>query len=404
MKKLFCFLCCLVSLAMLCAGCSPSASQASSNVSSSSSNTSSDSSASNALPNKPSDQNKQTIELPDYTRTPIRDYYICAANYDSTYCPDTVFPRLRLTILSVDELDPESISVNIDCSSTYTSFVAEVFPEDCVFNYYLYCCYAGLDWEKALRLYQSEDEAERAEFDEYINLYSAEYSAALEQGLPTWQYHVYDVFIHFSSFCDETISTLNISWPGTSETVSLGEVRLSSSSYADGLTYAAGIAVNQTIVGMSGYPDSNMYGFEVISAGPLAEFETLVDLKLLSCKFAEGYDNSTEIEEIQVVLTNLNNASDVTDFIWDGTSPIYVDEGYQVACYFKLSNPMFAQPLCDGQVVLIVECEYDGDIYHCPFSIGLDNKMGQYNALLAIYLDGIDVEAYYEDFYIHTLE
>lgn len=359
---------------------------------------------SNDSPVRDFDQYLQTTDLPDFTRTPIRDYYICAATYDSTYCPDTVFPQLRLTILSVDELEAESISVNIDCSSTYDAMIAEVNPEDCVFPYYLYCCYAGLDWNEALRLYQSDDASEQEEFNQYINLYSDEYQLALEQGFPTWQYHVYDVFVTFSSFCDETVSALTILWPGVSETVTLGSVRLSSSSYADGLNYTDGSSILQTTIGMSGIAASDMYGSEVVSGSALVELEAYADLKLLSCKIAEGYSNSTEIEEIQVILTNLSNDSDVTNFIWDGASPVYVDAGYRVTCNFNLSNPMFAQPLCDGQIVLILECEYDGEIYHCPVSIGLDNKMGQYNALLAIYLDGVDVEAYYEDFYIHTLE
>ncbi|MCC8129683.1 MAG: hypothetical protein LIO51_07095 [Clostridiales bacterium] len=309
------------------------------------------------------DLSEQGQTLLENLHDSVREYYICVAQYNTVYDRD-MSATLYFTVLSVEAIDPDSIQVELDCQSETSVWASEADLSGYEMPYYLFCCYAGLDWNELADLYDPELErtggTQSDAFINYFNSYSAAYAEAEEQGLLEWPYHVYEVSVHIAIECDETVTSAVFSWPGVTETIALGEITLLDEYFSLMLNYPDGEAgYYETAGGYSGF-----------FAGPLAEEVTTL--------------------------------SPITE----GETPIYVDAGYRVEVYATLRNPLFAQLIQDGQLVFVLEYEYEGKTCQSGTACGLYNRNGtsQYDALLAEYLDGVDVLSYYYDYYNLTCE
>lgn len=352
---------------------------------------------------------EQGQTLPENLHNPVRDYYICAAQYNTVYDRD-MSATLYFTVLSVEAIDPDSIQVELDCQSETSVWAIEADLSGYEMPYYLFCCYAGLDWNELAALYDPELErtggTQSDAFIDFFNSYSAAYAEAEEQCLLEWPYHVYEVSVHIAIECDETVTSAVFSWPGVTETIALGEITLLDEYFSLMLNYPDSEAgYYETTGGYSGF-FAGPLAEEGTTLSPITEGETAGDIKLTGFSLMEGRNNGTEIVSLQLVLTALANEDDVTDMVWDGETPIYVDAGYRVEVYATLRNPLFAQLIQDGQLVFVLEYEYEGDTCQSGTACGLYNRNGtsQYDALLAEYLDGVDVLSYYYDYYNLTCE
>lgn len=355
------------------------------------------------------DLSEQGQTLTDHLHTPVRDHYICAAQYNTVYDRD-MSATLYFTVLSVEAIDPDSIQVELDCQSETSVWAIEADLSGYEMPYYLFCCYAGLNWNELAALYDPELErtggTQSDAFIDFFNSCSAAYAEAEEQGLLEWPYHVYEVSVHIAIECDETVTSAVFSWPGVTETIALGEITLLDEYFSLMLNYPDSEAgYYETTGGYSGF-FAGPLAEEVTTLSPITEGETAGDIKLTGFSLMEGRNNGTEIVSLRLVLTDLADEDDVTDMVWDGETPIYVDAGYRVEVYATLRNPLFAQLIQDGQLVFVLEYEYEGETCQSGTACGLYNRNGtsQYDALLAQYLDGVDVLSYYYDYYNLTCE
>ncbi|MCD7760832.1 MAG: hypothetical protein LUH16_03535 [Clostridiales bacterium] len=355
------------------------------------------------------DLSEREQTLMDHLHRPVREYYICAAQYNTVYDRD-MSATLYFTVLSVEAIDPNAIQVELDCQSETSVWATEADFSGYEMPYYLFCCYAGLDWNELAALYDPELErtggTQSDAFIDYFNSCSTAYAEAEEQGLLEWPYHVYEVSVHIAIECDETVTSAVFTWPGVTETVALGEITLLDEYFSLMLNYPDGEAgYYETAGGYSGF-FAGPLAEEVTTLSPITEGETAGDVKLTGFSLMEGRENGTEIVSLRLVLTNLEDEDDVTDMVWDGETPIYVDAGYRVEVYATLRNPLFAQLIQDGQLVFVLEYEYEGETCQSGTACGLYNRNGtsQYDALLAEYLDGVDVLSYYYDYYNLTCE
>ncbi|MCD8381726.1 MAG: hypothetical protein LUC30_02235 [Clostridiales bacterium] len=360
---------------------------------------------------KPESAAEIESETPENIHVPVRDYYICAAQYDTRMCPDINEP-LTFLILSVDEIDAGAIQVEFDCRTDMLVQVSEadLTLEQYAMNGNLYLCYQDMDWDYVAENWdEGKDELEQSsELFSYLHAYDEAYMERKEAGALDWPYHVYEVLVYVGqnelydqtiAFYDETITAATFSWPGVTETVDLGELRLSSANPEltdrwprdfSAMSYTTGghlLLVRRTLTE------------EIELDTPL--FETLyteLDVKLTGCFLLEGYENGTEITALRLVLTNLADENDVIDMVWDGESPVYVDAGYEIAIYPTLYNPTFAQLVQDGMMVTMLEYECQGETYYdcCTSTL---YWMYDYQNLLAAYLDGVDVLSMYDCYY-----
>ncbi|MCD7882073.1 MAG: hypothetical protein LUG47_10535 [Clostridiales bacterium] len=360
---------------------------------------------------EPKDSAGAKTETLENIHVPVRDYYICAAQYDTQMCPEVNEPLTFLT-LSVDEIDMDAIQVDLACQTDMLVQISEadLTLEQYAMNGNLYLCYQDMDWDYVAENWDEEkDESEQSEqLLACLHAYDEAYAERKEAGALDWPYHVYEVQVYVGQnelydqalvFYDETVTAATFSWPGVMETIDLGELRLSDTSPEltdrwprdfDALGYSTSghqLLVRRTLTK------------EIELDTPL--FETLyteMDIKLTGCFLLEGYENGTEITALRLVLTNLEDENDVTDMIWDGKSPVYVDAGYEIAIYPTLYNPTFAQLIQDGMMVTMLEYECQGETYYdyCTNSL---YWMYDYQNLLAAYLDGVDVLSMYDCYY-----
>ena len=86
------------------------------------------------------------------------------------------------------------------------------------------------------------------------------------------------------------------------------------------------------------------------------------------------------------------------DYLWDGQTPLPVEGGLTVQLYAAFTDQRLQAMVPEGKLYFFLEYEYQEEQSVSITELGLHRNANFYE-LAAIYLDGIDVRSYYEQFF-----
>lgn len=353
------------------------------------------------------------------------DYFFLCGKYDLDFHLNTAFNSIIIPVVSRMPIDASAAKITLPLDKIeYQVFFNEVtLTEDNMqfFDYYLYQCYRGLDWGKVAQLFEAarnasaklEDAGEpnRAtqqqivdEYWAYADQYSQDYDALTQEMLP--QFYAYEVIINFyydyDNPQDDAFSYMDVSWPGVDFRVECGEVRFhKENAFNENLDEIGGL--NQVTGGIRD-TFSSPYGSGSTTM-LTGNFKTEDDITLTRGYF---YGNAAEITQIQVYAASEEQNADSTpvhsmDYLWDGQTPLPVEGGLTVSLRTTFYDPRLQDMVPEGKLYFFLEYEYQGKHGVSVTELGLHRNANFYE-LAAIYLDGIDVRSYYEEFYYPCLQ
>lgn len=357
---------------------------------------------------------------------PDREIYITAPNaYFSYYELYSRNHSVRFYILTKEPLDPEDIEVSIPCRSPYKVSVFEMedlrdtqyargFDIESSFDvstwlpYYVYQCYRGVDFKKLKQLYDgtygredfpgasSEDstgatEAEKITYNEYLNAELEHYKALKPEDLPEFYAYMVDVFLAAGETYDETIREMEVRVKDSSYHFDIGEVNLITGDQ---------FALDEPVLSISGPTGQfqQLYNDGLGKIWMMFAFTAEEDMVLTELEFL---DDDFEILDLYVTIMNGNQ---ITNFFWDGSTPIDIVAGDEFYMDLIFRNEHTDELCYNVKLHAILHCETASgsacmweENYLTPINLNL-------HELYAITFDGIDMESYYRDYFYPVCE
>lgn len=338
---------------------------------------------------------------------PDREVYILCDNvYRDIYAGVSTNTDVSIYILSKEQLDTDSIIVTVPetmCPyvlyNTNTVFDAgtevnaDYSASNAVMPYYLYQVYRGYPfWDT-----DPETEEMRTKLDEIL---LADFKTLQPEDLPTFYLYSYSI-VYFTEeltedWVTESYDHIQITIGDQVYDQQIGRVRiLPKSEFPSEHETCSMLGPGMMLSGMGsskGYSDGIS---DYLNLGiEASEDMTISDFRLI------GMD--TELLDITVEHTS----GDYTmSYSWNGTDPIDLLEGDRVLIYPIIRNPLIDAVSCDISYICAVDAQMeDGSWLCCTSSFQYGITFRNWYEMYAIIFDGVDMEAYYRDYYYRNFE
>lgn len=363
---------------------------------------------------------------------PCDIYFATGNDYYDLYAAASWMPGPEITLLSREEIDPETIQVSLDIQTPYTVYVTqqeidrslstyEIQEVDGVrqvtvtdagsFPLYLYQCYAGMDWktlgEAFVDYFAAMDQYENGEVDfdhlkavgtAYENgatVYVEDYMRLKAADLP--RFFEYTIQIWFSEAVqEETFTSVQVTIGDTVHDVDIGQVVLRPTPDC-GDAYEYLNSVGSPPYWISTFP----YG-EGIAECQSAVYYAAESLTLTGLDYWENTMSTAEVLDVTVLLTDsIDNAysRNGVEIPWDGTTPIYVEQGKYVTLFFTVQDPRMQEINYHSRLYPVLEFDCQGSHWEAGNDLILYRKYNDIWLLYALGLDGMSLESYFNDYY-----
>lgn len=329
---------------------------------------------------------------------PKRELYIfCENNYLDIYW-SSVNQHLGLTVLSRSPLDYENIEVTIPVNCKFEVTSREIASAVQVkttgsdenrregLPYYVYQLYAGTDFAALAELYKTDESAFTIARDAVLE----DYNALPESEIP--QFYAYNVGVDFKGIYEltqtQTFTEMDVVIDGQCYTLDIGRVNLHSGDVP--MEYPIN-RVDSTSYRSGAVP---RYLTDGLSDALTMTFTAEEDMSLLRYTLME--EDEVELADIQLTI-----ASEAGSFqySWDGESEISLFAGDQV----QITAIIIDQRGKGGRLGAVnyhgvVDVEKEDGLYSQVCAVTLSPVINL-QELYAIAFNGVDVEAYYLDYY-----
>lgn len=347
------------------------------------------------------------------------DYFFLCGEYDLDFYLNTAFNCIMIPVVSRTPIDTSAVEITLPLDIDYEVYFNEVLLTGDYaqyFDYYLYQCYRGLDWGKVAELFDAAREASTAlegskdadraalqqtvdDYWAYTDQYSQDYDSLTQEQYP--KFYAYEVLINFyydyDNPQDDSFTYMDVSWPGVSFRAECGEVRFHKENMYDEIPKEIG-GLEQISYGVRDTASSPYSTGSVTTL--VANFETEDDITLTRGYF---YGDAEKISQIRVNAASQEQNADGApvrsmDYLWDGQTPLPVEGGLTVQLYATFTDRRLQAMVPEGKLYFFLEYEYQEEQSVSITELGLHRNANFYE-LAAIYLDGIDVRSYYEQFF-----
>lgn len=371
--------------------------------------------------------------LVDYD--PARELYILCENVHLDIYASSGFGMLYFYIFSRAPLEADSISVEIPIETNYDVSVFEYPAAELrqteatalkdgqslgqvsgsgLFPYYLYQCYAGVDFSKIGSLRKGAQEAEGNHMPGAAGL-SDQWYAMVNEEIPNFmklkaeelpEFYVYSVDIVFpgdpEKTQEESFHSMDVTIGDKTYHKEIGEVNFISGDLplrapVSGLQYTPEFLQQSytSMMGTTQHPYSDGIGQDTILSFTAQENMTLTGFQMV--------DRFTEILDLQLIIESASGAS--KDIFWDGASPIDAAAGDKITLILYYKNPNMAGLWYETE--MYAELDYTtGGAEQCI--LASRHLVPAYtlnkHELYAIIFDGLDMEPYYRDYYYPLYE
>ena len=290
---------------------------------------------------------------------PCDIYFATGNDYYDLYAAASWRPGPEITLLSREEIDPETIQVSLDIQTPYTVDVIqqetsrslstyEIQEVDGVrevtetdfgsFPLYLYQSYAGMDWKALGEAYAdyfaTMDQYENGEvdldqlkaagaaYDNKATEYVEDYMGLEVSDLPRFYVYTIQVFISEAEK-EETFTSVQVTIGDTVHNVEIGQVVLRPTPEQNLEAFEYLCPVGSPPYWIPTFP----YG-EGIAQCQYEVFYAEEPLTLTGLDYWENTMSTAEVVDVTVVLAdsrdNIDGGNGV-EIPWDGTTPIYVE-------------------------------------------------------------------------------
>lgn len=362
---------------------------------------------------EPTDPTADTASLPNTTAPTLNispeEYYFLCPEFDVEYNLSDYQKHshdfIMIPIISRTPIDTEQVEVVLPLEHIrYEVWVGHAQPNTS-FDLYLYKCYENWDWvaeAKARRLEEKKTEEltqeETALLEDYrkknweiMQRYFKLSSNQLPGSLSS--FYCYTVLINFHYSADtiqeETLSYMDVSWPGVSFRQDCGTIRFCYGEKTDYGTRGSS-AYKRISAGGSGGAGVP-YGF---NHGMMSyRFIAQKDMVLEKVSFL---NEETQLKHVLVIIQSEEGK---LDFQWDGQTPIPVNAGAEVSLWAVFTDPRIEPVVAAGRVTARLDYSCDGGQGAWVEIMDLYRGMTDWYELAAIHFDGVDVMKYYRECY-----
>lgn len=345
-------------------------------------------------------------------------FFLCG-EYDLDFYLNSEFNCIMIPVVSRTPIDTSAVKITLPLDIDYEVYFNEILLTGDYaqyFDYYLYQCYRGLDWGKVAELFDAAREASTAlegskdadraalqqtvdDYWAYTDQYSQDYDSLTQEQYP--KFYAYEVLINFyydyDNPQDDSFTYIDVSWPGVSFRAECGEVRFhKENAYDDNAEKVGGL---HQLTG--GFRDAASFPYGPGTTTTLVGYLETENEVTLTRGYFSGY--TPEISRIQVNMDSLEQNPDGTpvrsmDYLWDGQTPLTVEGGLTIQLNATFTDQRLQAMVPEGKLYFHLEYEYQGERATLVKELGLHRNANFYE-LAAIYLDGIDVRSYYEQFF-----
>ncbi len=362
---------------------------------------------------EPSGSTADTASMPSTAAptlgTSLQEYYFLCPEFDIEYNFSDYQKHSRdfivIPIISRTPIDPEQVEVVLPLEHIrYEVWIGQAQPGTS-FDLYLYKCYENWDWAaavKAQRLEEKKTEELTKEEEAFLQDYRKKnqeimerYFKFSENNLPgsLSAFYCYTVLINFHYSADtmqeETVSYMDVSWPGVSFRQDCGTIRFYYGEKTDYGTSSGGVYKRIAAGGSGGA--GVPYGFN--HGSMLYRFVAQKDMVL------EKFSFLNEQTQLKHVIVKIQAKEGNLDFQWDGQTPVPVNAGAEVDLWAVFTDPRIAPVVAAGRITARLDYSCDGEQGAWVEDLDLYRAMTDWYELAAIYFDGVDVPKYYREYY-----
>ncbi len=366
-------------------------------------------------------------------KNPCDIYFATGNDYYDLYAAAAWMPGPEITLLSREEIDPETIQVSLDIQTPYTVYVTqqeidrslstyEIQEVDGVrqvtmtdagfFSLYLYQSYAGMDWKALGEAYAdyiaTMDQYENGEveldqlkaagaaYDNKATEYVEDYMGLEVSDLPRFYEYTIQVFISEAEK-EETFTSVEVTIGDTVHNVEIGQVILKPTPEQNLEAFEYLCPVGSPPYFISTFP----YG-EGIAQCQYEVFYTEEPLTLTGLDYWENTMSTAEVVDVTVVLAdsrdNIGGGNGV-EIPWDGTTPIYVEQGKYVTLFFTVQDPRMQEINYHSKLYPVLEFDCQGSRWETACDLVMYRNYNDIWLLYALGLDGMSLESYFNDYY-----
>lgn len=357
-----------------------------------------------------------------------KDYYFLCPKFDVTLTTAGTVDTLSIPLISRTEIDTTQMKVvlpleNVEYEVFYSTDWAGMGASS--LEYHTYLCYTDdRDWSTILAddrraqwllsriqadeygRYLLEDDGRFLGFtheeNDWINEYSDKeviLNTALSEmkredypgSLPGFYAYTITINFLYSGGEEDTMSYMDVSWPGVSFRQDCGEIRFRDIEIPKSHDYKG--ALSDCSYGQMG---GTLAASGMALGTQAIEFKagTSIVLEEISLEYGDGV-----ITRIDLQVGTLTSEGYVyMDLEWDGKSPVPVNALQHVIIDITYTDPQLASLVVLDKEVWNLKYSKDGEQYNRVF---LQRPSRQYNyfTLAAVYFDGMDLRSYYKDYY-----
>lgn len=367
---------------------------------------------------------------------PCDIYFATGNDYYDLYAYVTGMSGPEITLLSREEINPETIQVSLDIQTPYTVYVTQQETDRSLSTYeiqevdgarqvtetnfgsfplYLYQFYAGMDWKAlgeayadyiaTMEQYEKGEvdldqlKAAEAAYDNKATEYVEDYMGLEVSDLPRFYEYTIQIFISEAEK-EETFTSVEVTIGDTVHNVDIGQVVLRP-------TPDCGDAYEYLCImnGSPGWSKTLPHGKE-IEEFQTGTFYAEESLTLTGLDYWENTVSTAEVVDVTVLLTdsmdNVRGKSGV-EIPWDGTTPIYVEQGKYVTLFFTVQDPRMQEINYHSKLYPVLEFDCQGSHWELGTELLLYWYFPDIWAKYAIGLDGMDLESYIND-YCYVME
>lgn len=360
---------------------------------------------------------------------PERQIYFIGTNQNGDiYMNNSLVQHIQVGILSLEPIKIEDISVSVPIETDYTAEIGEgnyhyirttdyLLEQERIlvsgaFPYYLYQCYRGTNWKEMYELYQACQDSITADNVEEMNAayerfhschdkYLPEYQALTEEDLP--EVYLYNILIYFGQErgtiknpvqVSEQFNTIEIQIGEESYQLDIGEIRLHKETFpeeqrkwdSNEIEISSGLQY-----GLDTYP----WGDGIAYHDDLWIFRAKQDLIISGIYL---YEDQSGIELLGAHI-QVESGSQSMDFYWDLKTPLTIAEGSDVTIGLFFKDQRLCELEYGARVNTVLEYKIGTETKSIIKDCAWDRLVSNIWLIYAAAFDGLDVSAYFEDYY-----
>lgn len=341
---------------------------------------------------------------------------ITQTNWDVDIYTDSARTYTEFYIISSKPIQRDDIRVDIDITRPYTVESHKYNSQEdapiklskdpyanVLFSYETYLTYCGVNWADLAQKYQTHQtvladyradknqdkkaavQEALASYEDIYNAYQEDYYLLTPAMLP--QFYCYQVIILYDyeeDGIEEVFNSITLVVGEQTLSQDIGEVRLHNT---------------------EGGPDDPLasdYGYTPLSQYTLIPY--LSNKYQMNTQFNAKKDvliTGIQLGGITPLQFHVDTGS--TDFQWDGKTPFQLKAGQTASVYIDIEDPRFSMDGFEFRTFVVFSFtaddlemvdSYEHTFYHSPDSY----------QVYAEYFDGLDMSAYYEDFYFPCIK